>query len=601
MSRDVRLEQLLTLARTFRLQGDASAAAQLLHLALKVSPQAAEARQELALLRQEQRQKPAAKAGTSLEKSVREDLRRSALDGAQFVGLARLYEDTGQDSLAFECLEIAKVKSPANPQAYRLSGELLLQHGDAEAAAHDLRRAHTFDPFDRDSAELLGLAEHQLRRFEQAARATAHAFLLVGRLESVEGERLRRRLQTLKRILHWGKAEMSRLFAAAKDDLDAARERLEWHRERFLGPEPLPQGGAWIGSRPAAQTGSRLSLAGRLRHLPVLADLSDELIFKLAEAAHEEYHEPSSLLFGYRDDSRDLYLIEDGRVRLERTGDYGTFPFREMGPGEMVGEAATLLAQPRIGDAVASKPCRVLRLDAEALDRLTAGDPALAHRLLWCQWHSLAAKLRSANEKLRAIFAGPAPPPEVLAARWRPTAAAEPVHLEREDKVRVFREQGLTAHDMATLATFSREQRYRDGAYLFREGDKGEALYAIVDGRVLISKFIPGGGDEALAVFSRGEFFGEMALIDGQPRSADARAEGGPVTVLAVDRGTLAEMLSLDPQASLDFLRLLVRLVARRLREVDEKALAWQIISARQGGAEPMPMGVGQASGKRLA
>ena len=57
--------------------------------------------------------------------------------------------------------------------------------------------------------------------------------------------------------------------------------------------------------------------------------------------------------------------------------------------------------------------------------------------------------------------------------------------------------------------------------------------------------------------------------------------------VMALDQGTIQEMLSLDPQASLDLLRLLCRLVAKRLREIDEKVIGWRILSG--GQAESVP------------
>jgi CRP-like cAMP-binding protein len=109
-------------------------------------------------------------------------------------------------------------------------------------------------------------------------------------------------------------------------------------------------------------------------------------------------------------------------------------------------------------------------------------------------------------------------------------------------------------------------------------------MYVVLDGRVRIGKFIPGGGEEALAILERGDFFGELSLIDGQPRSADARAHGGPVTVLALDQPTVHEVLAMDPQASLDFLQLLCRLVAKRLREIDEKVIGWRILAGESAG-----------------
>jgi CRP-like cAMP-binding protein len=150
--------------------------------------------------------------------------------------------------------------------------------------------------------------------------------------------------------------------------------------------------------------------------------------------------------------------------------------------------------------------------------------------------------------------------------------------VDSETKMRLFREQGLSNSELMALATFSRERTYPGGGVIFGEGDAGREMFVVLDGRVRISKFIPGGGEEALAILERGDFFGEMALIDGQPRSADARAHGGPVTVLALDEGTIREVLTVDPHASLEFLQLLCRLVAKRLREIDEKVIGWRIM-----------------------
>jgi CRP-like cAMP-binding protein len=133
-----------------------------------------------------------------------------------------------------------------------------------------------------------------------------------------------------------------------------------------------------------------------------------------------------------------------------------------------------------------------------------------------------------------------------------------------------------------TLATFSREKKFAAGASLFQEGDEGSEMYVVLEGRTMISKYIPGAGEEALAILERGDFFGEMSLIDGEPRSADARAHGGPLTVLALDQATVREVMAMDPHAALEFLQLLCRLVANRLREIDEKVIGWKIMSGER-------------------
>jgi signal-transduction protein with cAMP-binding, CBS, and nucleotidyltransferase domain len=208
--------------------------------------------------------------------------------------------------------------------------------------------------------------------------------------------------------------------------------------------------------------------------------------------------------------------------------------------------------------------------------------PEIGVQIYWTLWHSLARKLRATNDQLKSFFAAESMPENFLRLRKQAAGVPSNVQVEQSDKIRLFREQGLSRRELLTLATFSREKRFVSGASLFQEGDEGTEMYIILEGRVMISKFIPGAGEEALAILERGDFFGEMSLIDGEPRSADARAHGGPLTVLALDQGTVREVLAMDPHAALEFLQLLCRLVANRLREIDEKVIGWRIMSGER-------------------
>jgi CRP-like cAMP-binding protein len=98
----------------------------------------------------------------------------------------------------------------------------------------------------------------------------------------------------------------------------------------------------------------------------------------------------------------------------------------------------------------------------------------------------------------------------------------------------------------------------------------GDKLYLVQQGKVRISRNIPGIGEEALAVLGPGETFGEMCLFDYAPRSADARVhERCQLLVLSRDR--FAELLFLRMDVAHDVLWNAVRMLTKRLRETSDK------------------------------
>ncbi len=579
------VDRLVALAQRFGERESLEASADLYLLALRLDPKNVGVKLGLAEVRKRQRQRRGGLPPRGLRAAVGEKYRRASIDAAHFLGLAHVYADKGEHARAVECLEVARGKDPALPGVYKLHGRILYRRRNFQRAAEELAKALLYNPFDRETAELLGRAQYECRQIEEALASSVHGFLLhAGDRESTD--RLRRRIRTLRQILGWGNRELTRLFHERQEHLHTAFDRLEWQRERFMEEEGLldervheaaPAGAA-------ATASGQIELAGRLRRLPIWSRFSDEQIFKLTRVVHEELHELGSPIFGHGDQSRDLYLIEEGRVAIERPTHYGTFGLGEVGPGELIGEVNFITLRERSADALATEPSRLLRLDAAELDRLSEDDPDLAVQLYWSFWRSLAKKLRSTNAQLRGFFSGEESAENVLALRRAEQQRSDQrVTVEPSDKIRLFREQGLSRSELMTLAAFSTERRFADGAYLFQEGDEGNEMYVVLEGRARISTFIPGGGEEALAILDRGDFFGEMSLIDGEPRSADARAHGGPLTVLALDQPTVQEVLDMDSQASLEFLQLLCRLISHRLREIDEKVIGWRILAGDPG------------------
>ena len=103
------------------------------------------------------------------------------------------------------------------------------------------------------------------------------------------------------------------------------------------------------------------------------------------------------------------------------------------------------------------------------------------------------------------------------------------------------------------------------GSVLFREGEAGDAMYLIEGGRVRIHVRDRGGEEVTLAELAGGDFFGEMAILDGKPRSATATvAEEARLAVLS--RAHFHEFVRRSPEVALNMLGA----VAERLRHTDE-------------------------------
>jgi CRP/FNR family transcriptional regulator, cyclic AMP receptor protein len=103
------------------------------------------------------------------------------------------------------------------------------------------------------------------------------------------------------------------------------------------------------------------------------------------------------------------------------------------------------------------------------------------------------------------------------------------------------------------------------GAFLFRAGDEGNALYLIERGKVRICVHTVDGREVTLTELDRGDFFGDMALLDGQRRSADAWvAEDARLAVLSRDH--FLSFMRSNPNVALEMLTAL----ANRLRRTDE-------------------------------
>jgi CRP/FNR family transcriptional regulator, cyclic AMP receptor protein len=138
--------------------------------------------------------------------------------------------------------------------------------------------------------------------------------------------------------------------------------------------------------------------------------------------------------------------------------------------------------------------------------------------------------------------------------------------------------EGLSNAQIKKLGELCETERFRKGTHIFREGDKGTSMFVVVEGKVRISRQVPGMGEEALAILAPGAAFGEMAVVEEAPRSADALAHED-ATVLRIDRDRLDQLLFTDKELAYAVLWALVRTLSARLRETNEKMKAFFAMS----------------------
>jgi CRP/FNR family cyclic AMP-dependent transcriptional regulator len=132
--------------------------------------------------------------------------------------------------------------------------------------------------------------------------------------------------------------------------------------------------------------------------------------------------------------------------------------------------------------------------------------------------------------------------------------------------------EGLEEESIRALAEHSRRRKFRGGEALFHEGDPGQTLYLIAGGHVNIQTSASDGQTVHVAYRGPGEHFGEMALIDGKPRMADA-VTAESCDLIMLDRIEFIACLERSPKIALSVMASL----AERLRQ------AAQSLRGRQG------------------
>ena len=562
------IDRLVEVARRLRSFRRPTEAADLLEIAAALSPKGAAAlREEADRVRDED----------GIEDFDREFKRRN-LEASHALGMAHIFETRGEFGRAVDMIDLAKLRTPFNYLAYAAAGFLHMRHGDVDTALTEFLQARRLNPLDFRLAVETSRASLENEDFEKALEAAIDAMLLATWRSEPEQDQERRRVETLVQLCRKEPAEIETLLASRIALLQRACDHVALSQAKIFPSVDLHERRERA-ERRRGMSDDLLRRATELRSMSLFRHFSDELIIPIAKLAEISSFTADEVIFTEEDRTRDLKIVREGTVRIARATPVGYQVLTNLDVGSLFGEVSYLDRLPRSATAIGFDEGSVYTLPADALDAVVESNRDLAVSLLWGFWQTLAAKVRSANAQMSELFGAPLTPskPERESER-----GGTRVHLTEATKLDILREQGLSSQEMRLLAKYSHEKCYSTDTIIFAEGDPGDCLFIVVDGSVRISRMVPGMGEECLSILERGEVFGELALIDEQPRSADARAHSAGCTVFSISKSLLEEVLSMDPDAAVQFLSLLCRLLCRRLRAMNERLVAWQVMASHE-------------------
>ncbi len=128
----------------------------------------------------------------------------------------------------------------------------------------------------------------------------------------------------------------------------------------------------------------------------------------------------------------------------------------------------------------------------------------------------------------------------------------------------------LAPRELKEVAAIVHKREYRTGEPVFYQGDPGLGMYIVQDGEVSIMLMGKDGNERELTVLGDGDFFGELALLDESPRSANAICKTDCL-LIGFFRPDLFELVEKNTTLGIKIVLKLAEIVAQRLRQTDKE------------------------------
>ena len=273
-------------------------------------------------------------------------------------------------------------------------------------------------------------------------------------------------------------------------------------------------------------------------------------------------YERGAVVFRQGEPGDTMYIIQSGAVEVSQFQDGREVVLGLLERGDFFGEMALLDDRPRSATVTAIRRTRLLPLTRTSLLKRVRQDPGVALHLVKAISHRIDQRDRllrtmiEGDESLRSALEGS----HDLWDEGTPSAPGEP-------KPPPALERGPTAEKylrQVAKACLPRQDCvwFEAGETIFRQGEPGQTMYIIAEGSVEISQESEG-GKWVLACLGPNDFFGEMALITGRPRTANAQATRH-CRLLSIRRDEFFDRVKVEPELALYILQVMVR----RLRQM---------------------------------
>lgn len=280
------------------------------------------------------------------------------------------------------------------------------------------------------------------------------------------------------------------LITSSKKDINKSRSSVsaevfgEWNKKQDFIPRVIPK-----------TTEQRLSILSRLNKNFMFASLDDREKEIVIEDMEERDVNTGDIVIQQGHDGKELFVVASGKLECFKNiaGENRFLKFYE--PGDAFGELALLYNAPRAASIKASTTCKLWVLDRECFNHIVKES---------------SVRRRNQYEDL----------------------------LQRVELLKT-----MDPYERSRLADAFRSVSFMEGEYVIREGEWGELFYIIEEGTAIATKTLtPGCAPKQVKNYSAGDYFGELALLRGEPRAANIVATSS-FKCVSLDRYSFRRLL----------------------------------------------------------